>query len=335
MTKTDKGRKALKPLIRGGVPMALRPRVWMALAGASAKRNAFGDAGYYTGLLAEVARGEEASLKARAAARASGSSSLASEDTLLATLEQIDKDLMRTFPKHKYISTEAGQAALRRLLRAYCAGRNPHTGYCQGMNFVAATMLTVLAEEEEAFWLLVLTMERLLPADYYTDGLLGVRIDSEVLADLIRQRLPALHAHLSGTGVLPMLPLITTQWFIALFVFWLPTESLLRLWDCFFFDALKSKTKTFFRAALTLFKLHEAEIKQLHDVQSLMESMREMTRGCFDADRFVRESPVRYGARGVPIHQICCIALYRYIKPVMYRIHSPHHHVCEFDTSKT
>ena len=40
---------------------------------------------------------------------------------------------------------------------------------------------------------------------------------------------------------MPMLPMVTTQWFIALFVLWLPTEALLRLWDCFLADGLKSK----------------------------------------------------------------------------------------------
>ena len=39
----------------------------------------------------------------------------------------------------------------------------------------------------------VLTIERLLPADYYTDGLVGVRVDSSVLVDLMQQRLPSLH----------------------------------------------------------------------------------------------------------------------------------------------
>ena len=59
-----------------------------------------------------------------------------------------------------------------------------------------------------------------------------------MLVDLLQQRLPTLHAHLDATGVLPMLPLITTQWFLALFVHWLPSTTLLRVWDCFFHEAL-------------------------------------------------------------------------------------------------
>jgi hypothetical protein len=54
-----------------------------------------------------------------------------------------------------------GQAALRRVLRAY-SYYDREIGYCQGMNFIAGMFLTVMSEEE-AFWLLVGTYVRSLP----------------------------------------------------------------------------------------------------------------------------------------------------------------------------
>jgi hypothetical protein len=50
-------------------------------------------------------------------------------------------------------ATPGGQAALRRVLRAY-SYYDPEVGYCQGMNFIAGMFLTVMSEED-AFWLLV------------------------------------------------------------------------------------------------------------------------------------------------------------------------------------
>lgn len=50
-------------------------------------------------------------------------------------------------------TTQSGQAALRRVLRAY-SYHDPEVGYCQGMNFIAGMFLTQMTEEE-AFWLLV------------------------------------------------------------------------------------------------------------------------------------------------------------------------------------
>lgn len=50
-------------------------------------------------------------------------------------------------------TTQSGQAALRRVLRAY-SYHDREVGYCQGMNFIAGMFLTIMPEEE-AFWLLV------------------------------------------------------------------------------------------------------------------------------------------------------------------------------------
>mmetsp|Transcript_13752 Transcript_13752/g.34335 ORF Transcript_13752/g.34335 Transcript_13752/m.34335 type:complete len:647 (-) Transcript_13752:342-2282(-) len=294
---SKKGRKRLKQMVRGGVPPELRPRVWHFLAGASTKREAHRDADYYARLLETVEAGEAKDKASEAQERRTtmssgvrGSSmSIGVRSELLAILEQIDKDINRTFPGHPIIAAPEGQAALRRMLRAYCAGRNPHTGYCQGMNFVGAMLLLVMQNEQDAFWMFVLMIERLLPADYYTDGLVGVRVDSSVLVDLMQQRLPSLYQHLHDTGVLPMLPIVTTQWFISLFVFWLPTETLMRLWDCFFYEGLRNKNKIFFRVALTMFKMHEQEFKQMSDVQTVMEGLRQMSRLSFDADALMSE----------------------------------------------
>lgn len=40
------------------------------------------------------------------------------------------QDLPRTFPRHAWLSTSDGQAALKAVLMAY-AGHNPDVGYCQ------------------------------------------------------------------------------------------------------------------------------------------------------------------------------------------------------------
>ena len=60
MMRSTKGRKALKALVRGGVPCELRGRVRRARAGASAARAALDDDGYYDRLLSDVKRREAA-----------------------------------------------------------------------------------------------------------------------------------------------------------------------------------------------------------------------------------------------------------------------------------
>ena len=54
---------------------------------------------------------------------------------------QIELDLSRTFPTHELFAPgERGLAELRTVLLAY-AIHNPTIGYCQGMSYLAATLL--------------------------------------------------------------------------------------------------------------------------------------------------------------------------------------------------
>jgi hypothetical protein len=66
-----------------------------------------------------------------------------------------------------------GRQALRRVLRAY-ARRNPAVGYCQSMNFLAATCLLAMPEED-AFWVLAALVEDRL-AGYYDRAMLEVQV---------------------------------------------------------------------------------------------------------------------------------------------------------------
>ncbi|KAK1746834.1 TBC domain-containing protein [Skeletonema marinoi] len=71
-------------------------------------------------------------------------------------LNQIDKDTDRTSLKHSSSERTFSRRELRRVLRAY-SQFDPEVGYCQGMNYIVATFLSFLSEEE-AFWLLVVVM---------------------------------------------------------------------------------------------------------------------------------------------------------------------------------
>lgn len=63
--------------------------------------------------------------------------------------QDFEKDLHRT---SKGLSEKQIQS-MRNILFAYVL-RSPTIGYCQGMNFLTARLLTCLSEEE-AFWTLV------------------------------------------------------------------------------------------------------------------------------------------------------------------------------------
>jgi len=71
-------------------------------------------------------------------------------------MNDIDKDLNRTFPALPYFSLErygeVGQKALRNILQAIAVYK-PKVGYCQSMNFLVGFLLMISgSHEKEVFW---------------------------------------------------------------------------------------------------------------------------------------------------------------------------------------
>ncbi|WIA38081.1 hypothetical protein OEZ86_001449 [Tetradesmus obliquus] len=127
------------------------------------------------------------------------------EDMLLTpvsdeAVNDIEKDIARTFPATRRFTTAEGQQALRRVLHAYAA-YDPEVGYCQGMNFVAGLLLMYLPERHAFGGLVVLMQDRGLRRYYSTD----MSLLQTHLWQLGRLIPPRLNAHLESHGVLPLL----------------------------------------------------------------------------------------------------------------------------------
>ena len=174
---------------------------------------------------------------------------------------QIEKDLRRTFPDHEVFESDEGISTLRRVLVIY-SWLNPEVGYCQSMNFIAALFLLFM-DEEEAFWLLRVMIEDVLPSDYYTNTMIGVRADQKLFEELLEERLPKVHAHLVKMEV--NLAGLVTAWFMSLFVNIIPLDGALRVLDILFSHGSQS----LLRIALGIFKINEKAICKEKSFESL------------------------------------------------------------------
>ncbi|KDE06357.1 hypothetical protein MVLG_03266 [Microbotryum lychnidis-dioicae p1A1 Lamole] len=242
-----------KQLVRKGVPIAYRPKIWAECSGANEAR----EPGVYQDLLAH--KNEENQC-----------------------LNQIDMDCHRTFPTNVFFAgTGPGVAKLRNVLVAY-SRHNPLIGYCQGMNNLTATLLLTHPAEEDAFWVLVCIIEKILPSDYYTSHLLVSQADQRVLKTLVVRLMPDLAAHLEDLGV--ELPAITFGWFLSLFTDALPIQTLLRIWDLIFVFG----TVMLFRVAVAILKLHETEILSCDSAATLYALMRAMTTHLYQVDKLLK-----------------------------------------------
>ncbi|XP_073206454.1 growth hormone-regulated TBC protein 1 isoform X5 [Lepidochelys kempii] len=186
------------------------------------------------------------------------------------------KDMNRTFPDNVQFRKTADpclQQTLYNVLVAY-GHHNKTVGYCQGMNFIAGYLILITKNEEESFWLLDALIGRILP-DYYSPEMMGLKTDQEVLGELVRKKVPAVAELIDRHGV--MWTLIVSRWFICLFIDILPVETVLRIWDCLFYEG----SKIIFRVALALIKQHQAFILEATNLPDVCDKFKQITRGTF------------------------------------------------------
>ncbi|KAF9976525.1 hypothetical protein BGZ73_008361 [Actinomortierella ambigua] len=247
-----------RDLVRGGIPVVYRNKIWMEASGAWDMRQP----GYYQELLSAI-RPEQSPC-----------------------WSDIEMDLHRTFPTN-ILFGYGGQGIdkLRNLLTAY-AIYNPTVGYCQGMNLLAGTLLLTNHSEEDAFWVLTCILGRLLPADYFTKQLLAPQADQRVLRELVQEIMPRLSSHLDEMHV--DLTAITFSWFLTLFTDCLPVETLVRVWDVLFVEGMLAV----FRIAVALLWLNEKEIIKCRNGATIYCYMKQMTQGMHQADKLLKTAMV-------------------------------------------
>lgn len=100
---------------------------------------------------------------------------------------------------------------------------------------------------EDAFWLLAATIKNF-AGGFYDRSLSQVQIDANVFESLLRSKCRKLADTLKKNEIQPVL--FITKWFITFFTSTLPWETVLRVWDMFYYDGIKA----FFRVALAIMK---------------------------------------------------------------------------------
>jgi hypothetical protein len=112
---------------------------------------------------------------------------------------------------------------------------SPNIGYCQSLNYVAGILLLFM-EEEKAFWMLVTIIHDYLPENVYDVTMEGANVDQIVLMNLIMEKMPHLWNKLSGgfgfdveklDGNMPTITLVTSHWFLTLYINILPIEVMI------------------------------------------------------------------------------------------------------------
>lgn len=126
---------------------------------------------------------------------------------------KIQKDIHRTrqsYCQDFALAADSGKNRLYNVLKAYAA-YDPEIGYCQGMNFIAALLLSQIPSEEDAFWCLVHVMYEKGWRDIFNQSL---NKTGQLLKDLscyIKSKWPKLHRRFQSHEYLTMEAAFTSQ----------------------------------------------------------------------------------------------------------------------------
>ena len=248
-----------KSLVLGGIPVALRAKVWAECSGATALRVP----GYYDDLVSQLEGKED-----------------------LKAANQIKMDINRTLTDNIFFRRGAGVLKLEQVLVAY-SRRNADVGYCQGMNLITACLLLIMPTAEDTFWMLASIVENILPHNYYDNSLLASRADQQVLLQYVAEILPKLSAHLLSLSV--ELEALSFQWFLSIFTDCLSAEALFRVWDVLF--CTNDGSTFLFQVALALLKLNEQQLLQCSTTASVYTYLNhQMTNHAISIDGLIHAS---------------------------------------------
>lgn len=240
--KSYKKSSKLRRFVRKGIPLDLRATVWMQISGAQ--------------YLKDTSKYDYNTLKRQI------------KNPLI--IDMIKIDLPRTFPDNINFSSKDYLSKQMFNILATFAHQNSEVGYCQGLNYITGLLLLATKNEEMSFWLLKALVENILPK-YSVTNMSGLLVDMDVLDEIVRLTDSEIYQKIHKINM-PW-ALVTTKWFICLFVEVLPTETVLRIWDCIFYEG----SQIIFRVGLTLIKLHKQEIlasRELSDLTTCFKNMR-------------------------------------------------------------
>eukprot|EP00922_Rhytidocystis_sp_ex-Travisia-forbesii_P055038 GHVS01081524.1.p1 GENE.GHVS01081524.1~~GHVS01081524.1.p1 ORF type:complete len:400 (+),score=82.10 GHVS01081524.1:220-1419(+) len=150
---------------------------------------------------------------------------------------EIGRDIGRTYPDIELFrgKLSAGQRKLGRLLRA-CSLQLKDVGYCQGMNFIAATLL-LLFDEPTAFECMLALLHRYSMKELYLPKLPKLQVAVYQLDRLVESFLPKVYDRLVSFNI--QADFYSINWFMTLFSYDMTWPAVLKIWDQFLLKGWK------------------------------------------------------------------------------------------------
>lgn len=220
-------------------------------------------------------------LAAAAAARSAGANAMTDTSTGTSSAPSSSASPHQSATAIAVSRRGGGQAELRLLLERY-AVVDQQTGYCQGMSFVAAFLLSYMLAEDAYYAFISLMVEASYPLRaLYQPDMYEMQKVLHVYSRLGKRYLGHLWVHLEEQGMHPSM--YATEWFMCIYCRGFSFDLATRVMDIF---VREGTAKILYRVALALLKSLEAELLS-GGFEEIMGTLRGIA-GKVDADTVLR-----------------------------------------------
>ena len=184
------------------------------------------------------------------------------------SIDFIKRDIDRTFYTDFFIK-EGGKEMLKNVLEYMC-GVPGNVGYCQGMNFIVGSMLSLFRNEIKTLYIFsnLIQNYELVNLFAYNTPDYGIRVFQ--INYYVRKYLPRIYHHFNNNNL--SFDMIYSRWLLTLFANYLDINRLDFPWTCIFTDGWKGIIKL---CLILLYDLREQLLKC--DLEKLSNLLKEET----------------------------------------------------------
>jgi Rab-GTPase-TBC domain len=148
----------------------------------------------------------------------------------------IEKDINRTLPSNKWLSSEPGQLSLKKILHAL-SQKYSVNGYWQGMNYIVATVLILsIGNEHETFNFINKLYKDFGVISLFEEKFLKIQEFCKLFHKSLEKYDEELESHIKSIGLDDSLWIF--KWFITMFTYSFSIKTVWRIWDALFTKSL-------------------------------------------------------------------------------------------------
>ena len=167
----------------------------------------------------------------------------------------------------------------------------PEIGYCQGMNYIAATLNSYLQENEASIGIFMGLISTKKLRGLFTGSVPEYHVRAHVFQRILEEKIPKLYAHFKKMQL--KLDMFLCDWFMTLFCgfFFVSTNGLAyAILDNFFLDGWPA----LYRVSLTILRILEPELILMDDIGRIAARMQILRQGNGLSDLLVLASREGY-----------------------------------------